>query len=146
MWICVCCRVPMLVLRGLLGAASVSTLFFAIHFLPLADATAFTFLAPVFVAMAAPWVLGERSQRVWPGLISCFTGVLLLTQPGFLFGKSRLKPVGIAFGLMQPVASGSAKVCMTLLAASGVARVVATQACNMSTAYMKEEFRFCTDR
>jgi drug/metabolite transporter (DMT)-like permease len=105
-----CCRVGLLVVRGLLGAVSVSTLFFAIHYLPLADATAFTFLAPAFVALASPWVLAEQPLRVWPALIACSVGVLLVTQPGFLFGKTRLPAIGIAFGLAQPLASGAAKV------------------------------------
>lgn len=96
-------------LRGVVGCISVSCIFFGVRYLPLADATALTFLAPAFVAAISPCVLGETPHRVWPALGVCSVGVLLVTQPGFLFGTTRLPALGLFFGLMQPFASGVAK-------------------------------------
>jgi drug/metabolite transporter (DMT)-like permease len=103
------CRPSLLLLRGLLGTVSVCSIFFAIRYLPLADFTALTFLAPAFVAVISPCVLGETTARVWPALIACTLGVILVTQPSFLFGRPRLKLIGLMFGLLQPLASGAAK-------------------------------------
>ena len=46
----------LLVLRGVLGFCSVSSLFLAVSLLPLADASVLSFLSPLFVA-AFRWVL-----------------------------------------------------------------------------------------
>jgi drug/metabolite transporter (DMT)-like permease len=61
----------LLMIRGLLGFASVSAFFFAMRSLPVADATAPTFLAPDFVALASPYLLGEQPVSVWPALAAC---------------------------------------------------------------------------
>lgn len=100
----------MLMLRGGLGFLSVSALFFGLQFLPLADATAFTFLAPVFVALLSPYLLGEHPPRVWPAVALCLLGVVLVTQPEVLFGTARLTTVGVAIGIVQPFAAAMAKV------------------------------------
>jgi hypothetical protein len=54
-------------IRGLLGFASASAFFFG----SVADATAPTFLAPDFVALASPYLLGEQPVSVWPALAAC---------------------------------------------------------------------------
>ena len=51
-----CSRRWLLVLRGVLGFCSVSSLFLAVSLLPLADASVLSFLSPLFVA-ALRWVL-----------------------------------------------------------------------------------------
>lgn len=45
-----CSRRWLLVLRGVLGFCSVSTLYMAVGLLPLADASVLSFLSPLFVA------------------------------------------------------------------------------------------------
>lgn len=107
----VCCyRRPLLLLRGILGCTSVTTLFFATKKLPIADATVFSFLAPVIVAVLSPFMLKESSKGVWISIAGCSVGVLLVAQPGFLFGTARLSVLGVCLGLIQATASGTAKV------------------------------------
>jgi hypothetical protein len=124
-------RRSLLVLRGTLGYASITCFFLACQRLPLADATALTFLAPLAAAALSPWALGE-----WPGaataaaIPACLAGVLLLTQPSFLFGggSARLSGVGLAFGLLQPLFNASAKVREHAYHAPALARQRAVQA------------------
>ncbi|MEW5301599.1 MAG: hypothetical protein WDW36_004450 [Sanguina aurantia] len=56
-------RTPLLGLRGLLGFGSVSSIYWAVALLPLGDATLLSFLAPLFVAVSAPMLLGEVPSR-----------------------------------------------------------------------------------
>ncbi len=68
--------------RGLLVVAATLTSFFALRRLPLTQATAITFAAPLITALLAGPVLGE-----WPGrhrlaaVAVGFAGVLLITRP-----------------------------------------------------------------
>jgi EamA-like transporter family len=106
-------RRGLLVLRGSLGYASITCFFLACQRLPLADATTLTFLAPLVAASLSPWVLAERpGVAAAVAIPACLAGVLLLTQPSFVFGGggARLSGTGLAFGLMQPLFSASAKV------------------------------------
>lgn len=104
----------MLVLRGTAGFGSVTCYFFACQLLPIADATTLTFLAPLIVAILSPALLKERMSPATLVVIPvCLAGVLLITQPAFLFGTHArsLSGLGIALGLMQPFFSAGAKVC-----------------------------------
>lgn len=70
------------VARGLLVVAATLTSFFALRRLPLAQATAITFAAPLITALLAGPLLGE-----WPGrhrlaaVAAGFAGVLVITRP-----------------------------------------------------------------
>jgi drug/metabolite transporter (DMT)-like permease len=107
-------RRGLLLLRGTLGYGSITCFFLACQMLPLADATTFTFLAPLVAALLSPLVLHERPGIATAFVIPlCLGGVLLITQPGFLFGAKAapaLSGVGLFFGLLQPLFSASAKV------------------------------------
>jgi drug/metabolite transporter (DMT)-like permease len=73
------CRRGLLLVRGLLGFAAVSTLYWAVQLLPLGDTAVLTFLMPLFVAVGAPVVLGERAGRgVLLALPLCVAGVVLV--------------------------------------------------------------------
>lgn len=65
----------------LLGA---TMLFFGgLRYLPLAEASAITFLAPIFVIVLSGPVLGERPNRArWIASVAGFTGILVLVRPG----------------------------------------------------------------
>lgn len=83
---------------------AVSSLYWAVQLLPLADVAVLTFMAPVFVAAVAPLVLGERASRgVALAMPLCIGGVVLVAQPTFLFGSSAVavSAVGVAVALMQ---------------------------------------------
>ena len=50
-------------LRSTLLVAATLSFFGALRFLPIAEASSITFLAPVLVVLLSPWVLGERLRR-----------------------------------------------------------------------------------
>ncbi len=75
-------------LRSALLAIANGALAVSLIFIPLADATAVSFAAPVLtVALAALW-LGERvSARRWAGVAIGLAGVLVALRPPFLTGE-----------------------------------------------------------
>ena len=69
--------------RTLFGATGVSLMFAAVAFIPLSDATAISFLNPVFGMMLAIPFLGERVGRWrWAAAGIAFVGALILLRPG----------------------------------------------------------------
>jgi drug/metabolite transporter (DMT)-like permease len=71
------------VLRGVLLPAA--SLFFVLgtRTLPIADASAITFVAPLLITMLAVWFLGERvGLRHWLAILAGFGGVLIIIRPG----------------------------------------------------------------
>lgn len=57
--------------------------FGALRYLPLAEASAISNLAPVFIVLLSPWVLGERPGRArLVAAMTGFAGVLILLRPG----------------------------------------------------------------
>lgn len=83
-------------LRGFLMIATTVLFFSVLARLPLAEATAINFLAPLFVMAMAPWLLKEphRLHR-WLGVLVGFAGMLVVVRPG-----AQLDPVGVALGLL----------------------------------------------
>ncbi len=72
-----------LLLRALLGYGAISCWFFAIGRLSLPDAVMIQYTSPVFVALLAPLVLGERPRRKdLVALAIALVGVVLVVQPG----------------------------------------------------------------
>jgi drug/metabolite transporter (DMT)-like permease len=81
--------------------------------LPLADATALTFLAPLIAALLSPFVLKERLSLATVFVIPlCIVGVTFITKPSFFFngGGRGLPLAGVVIGLLQPFFSATAKV------------------------------------
>jgi drug/metabolite transporter (DMT)-like permease len=76
-------RLPLHLLRSafLLGA---TVCFFAgLRYLPLAEASSITFLAPIVVVLLSQAILGERPTRDrWIASIVGFIGILILLRPG----------------------------------------------------------------
>jgi drug/metabolite transporter (DMT)-like permease len=87
------------VLRGffLIGASVVFVL--SLGYMQIAEAAAISFVAPVIVALAGGWLLGEHVHaRTWAALAAGFLGVLLIIQPGGPgFTWYYLLPLGCAF-------------------------------------------------
>ena len=53
------------------------------RYLPLAEASAITFLAPIFIVVLSQPVLGERPTRArWIASLTGFVGILVLLRPG----------------------------------------------------------------
>jgi drug/metabolite transporter (DMT)-like permease len=89
-------------LRGIFSAAAVTTLYWALTYLPLADATAMFMLSPVVVAMLSPFILGEHIDIERKLAIAAgFLGVLVIVKPGF--GGD---VIGYAIGLLSGVLLG----------------------------------------
>ncbi len=88
------------------------------QYLPLADVATITFLAPVFVAAAAPLLLGERAGRgVALAMPLCVVGVVLVSRPTFLFGAgaAALSMLGVAIAAAQAAFSAAAKLTIRAL-------------------------------
>ncbi|MEO1192216.1 MAG: DMT family transporter [Pseudomonadota bacterium] len=75
---------PLQILRSLFMVAATCLFFGALARIPLADAVALVFIAPLVITALAPFVLGETvSPRRWAAVACGFTGVLILVRPGF---------------------------------------------------------------
>ena len=99
--------------RGLGGALALSLLYFALGRLPLGDATAVHYTAPLWTALLAAPVLGERVGRaVGLGLALSLGGVLLISRPSFLLGADAggLDTLAVAAAAGGSVLSGAAYV------------------------------------
>lgn len=69
--------------RVFFGWAGVSGMFAAVALMPLANATAISFLSPFFAMILAILFLGERAGPWrWGAAAIAFSGVVVLTQPG----------------------------------------------------------------
>jgi drug/metabolite transporter (DMT)-like permease len=68
--------------RTLFGWMGITLMFSAVAFIPLADATAISFLNPVFAMLLAIPLLGERVGRVrWSAAALAMAGALVLLRP-----------------------------------------------------------------
>lgn len=100
-----------LLVRGLIGFGGLQCYFYAVTALPLAEATVIHFTNPLWVALAAPFALGERiGPREIAGVLLGLVGVVLVAQPAFLFGGTGalLSPLGVGIGLLGAVFGASA--------------------------------------
>lgn len=71
------------VLRCLIGVTAMLTGFWAYVHLPLVQATALSYTAPLFVTIGAALVLGEAVHaRRWTAVAVGFAGVLVMLRPG----------------------------------------------------------------
>ncbi len=123
--------------RGLWGYAALSCGFYAVTVLPLAEATMIQYLHPVFTALLAAVVLGERADRSLAASVFFGTaGVLLVTWPAFLFdrfdwfdsGAAALEPLNAA-ATLDPlgVAAALAGALLTAVAYVGVRELSRTE-------------------
>ncbi len=69
--------------RSLCLVVATACFFGALRFLPLAEASAISYLAPMFAIMLSMKVLGERPTRArWLSCIGGFIGIVILVRPG----------------------------------------------------------------
>ena len=100
-------------MRGLFGATSMGLSFAALAFLPLPEATAIGYAAPLLMVLFAAWFLGETVHRfritsVGIGLV----GVLIVLAPDLaaLFGQGdRTAAVGAGLALVSAVLAAVAQ-------------------------------------
>jgi len=85
-------------LRSLSGTLSMFCWFTALTLIPLADFTAISFTAPMFLTVLAMMFLGERIHAYrWTALAIGFVGVMITIGPHLSFGGNSLG-VAVAFG------------------------------------------------
>ena len=71
------------VMRGLLLVGSTGLFYLALRYLPLAEAAAITFVAPVMVtALSGPMLKERVGPRQWAAVTLGFIGVLVIIRPG----------------------------------------------------------------
>jgi drug/metabolite transporter (DMT)-like permease len=91
-------QLPQHLLRGALLISSSLCFFFALRFLPLAEATALNYTSPILVTLLAGWLLRERLTRPrWAFVVAGFIGMLLIVRPGSeALAPAALFPLGAA--------------------------------------------------
>ncbi|BCH23461.1 membrane protein [Mesorhizobium sp. L-8-10] len=91
--------------RGLTVVVAATTFLFAIAYVPLADATAVSFVAPFIVTVLAGLLLGETiGLKRWIAVILGFAGTMIIIRPGFNAFHPAIFLVilsGAAFGIRQ---------------------------------------------
>jgi drug/metabolite transporter (DMT)-like permease len=96
-------------LRSLSGTLSMFSLFLALTMIPLADVTAITFTAPMFVTVLAMLFLGERIHYFrWTALGLGFLGVVIMIGPHLSFGEGA--SLGVLFALGNAIFSAIAMI------------------------------------
>ncbi len=85
-------------LRGALMVTGAWLYFTALVYMPLAEATALVFSAPIFITALSVPLLGEHvGWRRWGAVLLGFVGVLVIVRPGSAaFQLAALLPVGTA--------------------------------------------------
>lgn len=73
---------PLMILRGFSGLIAMVTWFYGLATVPTAEATALSFTAAIFAAIAAFLFLGEKMRvRRWAAIGGGFVGVIIVLQP-----------------------------------------------------------------
>jgi drug/metabolite transporter (DMT)-like permease len=101
----------LLAARGLVGAGALSLLYAGLGRLPLGDAVTIQNTAPVWTALFAALVLGERLRRgIVLSVAASLVGVALVARPAVLFGAGTggLDGVGVALVVAAAILMGLA--------------------------------------
>lgn len=117
------------------GWGGISLMFAAVSFIPLADATAISFLNPVFAMILSIPLLGERVGRVrWGAAAVALLGALILLrpspgsfQPGALLALAAALALGLEVTLIKRLA-GRERPIQILVINNGFGALIATAA------------------
>ena len=78
-------RIGLHALRGVINIVAMLMFFTALSMSPLAKVTALSFTAPIFMAILAVLILGERFRIYrWLAILLGFGGMLIILRPGFV--------------------------------------------------------------
>lgn len=108
-----------LLLRGFLGFAALTFLYYALVHLPLAEATVLQYMNPLWAAVLGAIYLGEHlGRREWLYVLGSLLGVVIIARPEFLFGGAGvgIDGLAVAAGLAGAAFSGAAYVVIRQLA------------------------------
>jgi len=98
-------RLKLHAFRSMIGLAAMTFWFFAIAMMPVAEATALSFTAPLFATIGAALFLGETVRaRRWAATLIGFIGTLVI-----------VRPVGLDLGLASTLVL-AASACMSMAA------------------------------
>jgi drug/metabolite transporter (DMT)-like permease len=113
--------------RGLVGLGSMTFSFTSLAYLPLAYATALSFLGPLLVVPAAMLFLRERPQLIVIAVSLCgFLGVVLMLIPAFTGASlDRLAIIGVGAGLASAAGSALSRVQIKALTATEAPAAIA---------------------
>lgn len=96
---------PLLVLRGVMLATVATCFMTALIWMPLSEATAIYFTAPLIMVALSPWMLGERVRPAqWAAVAAGFAGMLLIVRPGAdlpLLGTLLMAVSAVSYALFQ---------------------------------------------
>lgn len=115
-------RPGLLLIRSALGFVAMCLWFSALALVPLAEATALSFTAPVFTILLAAFFLGEAMQvRRWLVTIVAFAGALLILRPGF-------RAIGpeVSLALAAAVVWGASSIVVKILGRTEPSEVIVT--------------------
>jgi len=114
-WAIVSTKRPWLMIFRALTLVGVSLLFQnALKAMPLAETTAIFFVTPLFVALLAGPLLGEKVRlRYWLATVAGFCGVLLIARPG-----GAVAGVGVAYALGSALCYAAYQILTRQLAAT----------------------------
>ena len=91
-------------LRACTGMAAMSSSFYALTLLPLAEHTALSYTTPLFVTLLSIPMLGERpGVHRWGAVLVGFAGIVVIAlgQGAFSAGLSGPHAVGVGFAVLQ---------------------------------------------
>lgn len=101
--------------RAVLGTASIFCAFQALVMLPLADATAINFTAPIFATLMSALLLRETvGLRRWAAVLIGFLGIFVVTRPG----GTVLSQLGVALAVLAAIGQGSVAITLRHIAAT----------------------------
>ncbi len=92
-------RIPLHLLRGLCVVVANMSFFFGLASMPLADATAIFFFAPLLItALSVPFLGEVVGLRRWVAVLAGFVGVIVMVRPGSnAFQVAAIGPLIAAF-------------------------------------------------
>ncbi|MDT7838332.1 DMT family transporter [Aquabacterium sp. OR-4] len=95
----------LLLLRSVMLAITATSFMTALVTMPLAEATAIYFAAPLVMVALSPWLLGEQpTRRQWAAVLAGFAGMLLIVRPGSalpLAGTALMAVAALCYALFQ---------------------------------------------
>jgi drug/metabolite transporter (DMT)-like permease len=101
-------------IRTVSGITSLSLMFFAVSRIPIADATALSYSAPIFITLLSVFLLKETiGLRRWLAIFVGFIGVLFIAQPGGT-GWS----IGVAAGIASAITGALVAIWLRRLSSS----------------------------
>ena len=98
--------------RSAIGLVAMTCGFSALQRLPLTDATAFQFAAPLFMTALSAMILREPVGRHrWGAVLVGFVGVLIMTRP-----TGQVNPIGVGLALAGAIGAAGASVTIRQMA------------------------------